>query len=290
MNQPSIEINQIKLCFGMTQALKGVSAATEPGQIVGLIGRNGAGKTTLLEILAGLLVPDSGTGYLLGHDSRNLPDEVRQRMGFVFQEEELFGWMSVATHIDAVGAHYRDWDQERARDLAQRWSLPMDKKVETLSRGQRQKLGILLAIAHQPDVLLLDEPASALDPVSRRAFLAELVELACDGHRTMVLSSHLLGDIERLADRIWLMRRGELVLDESLDNLKDDVIRLSFPRVEADAIPQLSSALSRQDDEQGTTLIARHPGAEALSGLERQFGSGLRVSAMNLEEIALELM
>lgn len=290
MNPPIIEIDQIKLRFGLTCALKGVSAMTEPGQIVGLIGLNGAGKTTLLEVLAGLLVPDSGTSRLFGHDSRDLPDEVRQRMGFVFQEEELFGWMSVETHIEAVGAHYRDWEQERALDLARRWSLPMDKKVATLSRGQRQKLGILLAIVHQPDVLLLDEPASALDPVSRRAFLAELVELACDGHRTMVLSSHLLGDVERLADRIWLMRSGQLVLDESLDTLKDDVIRLTFPRAEADAIPQLSSALIRKDDEHGTTLIARHPGTETLSGLERQFGSGLRVSAMNLEEIALELM
>lgn len=108
MNPPSIEIDQIKLRFGLTWALEGVNATTETGQIVGLIGRNGAGKTTLLEVLAGLLVPDNGHSRLLGHDSRDLPDEVRQRMGFVFQEEELFGWMSVAAHIDAVGAHYRD--------------------------------------------------------------------------------------------------------------------------------------------------------------------------------------
>ncbi|MGY6553505.1 MAG: ABC transporter ATP-binding protein [Wenzhouxiangella sp.] len=290
MNHPSIDIDQVKLSFGATEALKGVTAQIEPGHIVGLIGRNGAGKSTLLEVLAGLLVPDSGHSRLLGHDCRDLPDEVRQRMGFVFQQDELFGWMKVDAHIDVVGAHYRNWDEHRARELAQRWDIPMDQTVASLSGGQRQKLGILLAIVHQPDVLLLDEPASALDPVSRRAFLAELVELACDGHRSMVLSSHLIGDIERLADRIWLMRQGELVLDEPLDDLKDNVIRLNFQGTEEPVMPESTAVLSRKKSEHGSTVIARHPGSEALAELQQKQGHKLRISTLNLEDLALELL
>ncbi len=290
MSHLSIEFDQLKLRFGLTEALKGVSATVKPGHIVGLIGRNGAGKSTMLEVLAGLLVPDSGHSRLLGHDSRDLPDEVRQRLGFVFQQDELFGWMKVGAHIDVVGAHYRNWDRQRARDLAERWAIPLGQRVASLSGGQRQKLGILLAIVHQPDILLLDEPASALDPVSRRAFLAELVELACDGDRTMVLSSHLLGDIERLADHIWLMREGELVLDESLDDLKENMLKLVFPGADESSVPELSGTLQRKQEHGGTTLIAHHPGTEALAGLERQFGSSLRVSTLNLEDMALELL
>lgn len=290
MNHPSIEIDQVKLSFGATEALKGITARVEPGHIIGLIGRNGAGKSTLLEVLAGLLAPRSGHARLLGHDCRDLPDQVRQRMGFVFQQDELFGWMTVDAHIDVVGAHYRNWDEHRARDLAQRWDIPMDQTVASLSGGQRQKLGILLAIVHQPDILLLDEPASALDPVSRRAFLAELVDLACDGQRSMILSSHLIGDIERLADRIWLMRQGELVLDEPLDDLKDSVIRLSFQETKEPLMPESTVVLGRKNGDHGCSVIARHPGSEALAEMQQKHGSRLRISTLNLEELALELL
>lgn len=291
MNPPAIEIDRLSLHFPKkSYALKNISAAVEPGQIIGLIGRNGAGKSTLLEALAGLLVPSSGHSHLLGYNSRSLPDQVRQQLGFVFQDDELFGWMKVEAHIDLVGSHYRDWDKARARDLVDRWSIPLDKRVHSLSRGQRQKLGILLAVVHQPDILLLDEPASALDPVSRRAFLAELVQLACDGRRSMVFSSHLLADIERLADHIWLLREGELVFDNSLDELKEGVIRLDFRQASNERVPQLPSTLRRIADDRGVTVIAHHPGEDALAGLEREFGAGFSVSRMNLEEIALELL
>lgn len=290
MKDPWIRMDKLNQRFGLTRALNNVSGEVGGGEIVGLIGRNGAGKSTLLEVLAGLIVPDQGASQLMGHDSRRLPDSVREQLGFVFQDDELFGWMKVADHIDVVGAHYRNWDRQRALDLAERWSIPLYQRVSSLSRGQRQKLAILLAIVHQPTVLLLDEPASALDPVSRRAFLAELVELACDGQRTMVLSSHLLGDIERLADRIWLMREGELIIDESLDELKDSVLRLAFQGMAAGTIPALSALISQKEDEWGTVVVARHPGAETLTELEGRFGPRLRVSTLKLEEIALEVL
>lgn len=290
MKDPWIQIDSLNLKLGLTQALKDVSASVGSGEIVGLIGRNGAGKSTLLEVLAGLIVPDSGSSQMLGHESRRLPDGVRQQLGFVFQNDELFGWMKVVDHIDVVGAHYPNWDRQRARDLAERWSIPLYQRVASLSGGQRQKLGILLAIVHQPRVLLLDEPASALDPVSRREFLAELVELACDGSRTMVLSSHLLGDIERLADRIWLMRAGELLVDETLDELKDSLVRMAFQGQAAQALPELPGVITRKEDDWGTVVVAHHPGKVHLADLERHYGPQLQVSALNLEQIALEVL
>lgn len=290
MKDPCIHTDKLNLKFGLTQALKNVSAAVGSGEIVGLIGRNGAGKSSLLEVLAGLVVPDTGTSQLLGHESRRLPDSVREQLGFVFQDDEMFGWMKVNDHIDVVGANYRHWDRQRALELAGRWDIPLSQRVASLSRGQRQKLGILLAIVHRPTVLLLDEPASALDPVSRREFLGELVALACDGKRTMVLSSHLLGDVERLADRIWLMRKGELIIDERLDELKDGMICLAFQGHAARTLPELQGIVNQREDEWGTVVVARHPGIEELTVLEDRFGSQLHIKALNLEQIALELL
>ncbi|QOC22716.1 ABC transporter ATP-binding protein [Wenzhouxiangella sp. AB-CW3] len=207
----TIELSGLDKHFGAVHALREVSATARASDIIGLVGRNGAGKTTLLETLAGLQFADRGRARVLGCDSGRMDDQTRNRLGMVLQDDELFGWLTVDRHIDLVGRFYSRFDRSRIEELLNGWGVALQRKVGNLSRGQRQMVGIALALGHDPDVLLLDEPASALDPVARQSFLQELVSIACDSARTIVFSTHLIGDLERIANRLWLMRDGELV-------------------------------------------------------------------------------
>jgi ABC-2 type transport system ATP-binding protein len=292
MNEFVIEVDTLSQGYGRHEVLDQIDLRAGPGEVIGLIGRNGCGKTTLLETLAGLQQPSNGQCRLLGQFSHEMPEEVRQQFGFVFQEEELFDWMMVSDHVDLVGSMYANWDTSRVRQLLERWRVPAGERVNRLSRGQRQMLGIILALGHSPRVLLLDEPASALDPVARREFLGELVELALDARRTIVFSSHLLADVERVATRIWLMRGGRVLLDDSLDRLKEGMVqlRLHNGRKAAQLPPQLSGELKRQQHDWGKSVLLYEPAREELDGLHQDLGDQLVTRSMGLDELAVELL
>ena len=219
-------------------ALNGVSAGYEPGEkdrvlddvtlelapgtITGLLGRNGSGKTTLMRVALGLMRARSGTARLFGADSWDSPAEARKRLGFVPQQFASFGWMKVDACLAMIGSHYDTWDHALIDDLKQEWQLE-NRKIAKLSPGDQQKVGILLAIGHKPDLLLLDEPAASLDPAARRDFLKALVELNADRGQTVLLSSHITSDIERVASHIAILHGGRIACHEALDEMKDRV-------------------------------------------------------------------
>jgi ABC-2 type transport system ATP-binding protein len=209
-------------------ALHSISLNIAPGSVVGLIGRNGAGKSTLLRLLAGLITPSSGSSFLLGCPSGQLTEGIRAQIGYVAQTPDLFEWMTVQEHLTLIGRAYPTWDERRCFALAVRMNLSLGRTVAKLSGGDQQKLAVVLALAHDPTLLLLDEPVASLDPMTRRDFMRSLfsdreVTTPAGTQRivdpTVIISSHLLGDLERVVSHVAFLRDGALQLYDSWDNV-----------------------------------------------------------------------
>jgi ABC-2 type transport system ATP-binding protein len=200
--------------------LDGITLDIPRGAVVGIVGRNGAGKSTLLRAMVGLAAPEVGTATLLGQPSLGLDDDARARLGYVAQTPDLFEWLTVQEHLDLIGSAYPTWDGKHCLQLAFKLDLPLGQKVAKLSGGDKQKLAVVLALAHRPEVLVLDEPVSNLDPMTRRDFMRALFQDGLqDGgqHTTVVISSHLLNDLERVVTHLAFIREGSLQLFEPWD-------------------------------------------------------------------------
>ena len=202
--------------------LRDVTLAVPSGSITGLLGRNGAGKTTLIHTALGLRKPWRGRAELFGIEAWDAPPEVRRRVGFVPQELRDFGWMTVSKCLRLVGGFYDRWDAALVGDLRRRWGLG-DERIGTLSPGLRQRVAVLLAIGHRPDLLILDEPVASLDPGARRDFLRLIGDLNAETGQTVVLSSHICSDIERICSEVAILHDGCIAVRSGVDELKEDV-------------------------------------------------------------------
>jgi len=207
--------------FGNVVALDGVDLKLGRHSIVGLLGRNGSGKTTLIRHLMGLQLPSEGSVTTWGRPSAELGHEQLRRIGYVPQEIRLLAWMTVEQHLDYVSCFYPDWDRERERRLLRELELNGEQAVGALSTGNLQKLAIILAVCHHPQLLVLDEPVSDLDPIVRGKLLEFLLELLRDDEATILISSHVLRDVEKVVDRVVCLEAGRVVTDAALDELKE---------------------------------------------------------------------
>jgi ABC-2 type transport system ATP-binding protein len=222
--------------FGSVAVLEGISSAVERGDVVGLLGLNGSGKTTLLETALGLAIPDEGSVTLFGQAASAMQDEkIKHRIGFVPQQDELIETMRGAQFLDLVSKFYARWNGELVARLAREWSVPLDMPAHKLSVGQRQKLSILAALGHEPELLVLDEPVASLDPLSRRRFLQALIDMTSGGERTILISTHIVADVERVANRVWILKDGKLLVDEPLDSLKEASVAIA--RAQTGSLP-----------------------------------------------------
>jgi ABC-2 type transport system ATP-binding protein len=224
---PVIDISRLRCTFGGTVALDDVTLAVPPGGVFGLIGENGAGKTTLIKHITGLLEAESGSVRVFGLDPVADPVAVLSRVGYLSEHRHLPEWMRVRELLRYTQAFYPRWDMAYAEELRQRFSLDPGAVCKNLSQGQRAKAGLLIAQAHRPDLLLLDEPSSGLDPVVRRDILEAIVRIAADEGRTVFFSSHLLDEIERVSDRIAMMKRGKILLSGTVEEIKRAHVRLT---------------------------------------------------------------
>ena len=219
----AIQAQALCLRYDLRAALDQVSFSVPTGAIVGLVGRNGAGKSTLLRCLVGLTLADSGASQLLGCDSTRLDDTTRSRIGYVSQSGDLLQWLKVWQHIEYIGSFYPRWQAERAHALCRRLVLDESAKVSALSVGDHQKLALVLAMAHDPDLLLMDEPVASLDPLARRDFMRLLFEddSTREAPRTVLLSSHLLTDLERVVSHVVILREGRVQMQGPWDALQE---------------------------------------------------------------------
>lgn len=218
---PAFELRDVTKQFGSVTALDRVTVSIPPRSVVGLIGRNGSGKTTLLRHLVGLALPTRGSCYTLGVSAGELGSAELSRIGVVNQENRFIDWMSVDEHIRYVSSFYPHWDRDLETRLLKDLELDRRARVGALSPGNVQKLAVILAVGHHPDLLLLDEPVSALDPISRAGMLRFLVELLQEGTRTIVISSHVLTDIERMVDHVICLHQGRLRVSAGFDELRE---------------------------------------------------------------------
>jgi ABC-2 type transport system ATP-binding protein len=222
MGQPVFEAIGLTKTFGDVSALRDVSLTLSGPSIIGLIGRNAAGKTTLLRHIVGLQLPTHGEARTFGVFTRALRQDHLARIGVVPQNPAFLGWMSVGQQLDYLAGFYRRWDAGRMRDLADLLDLRLDAGIKGLSAGTLQKLAIVAAVCHHPDLILLDEPVSNLDPIARERFLKFLMQLAQDDGATIVISSHVLHDIESTVDWIVCLHDGRVTANAALDTLKED--------------------------------------------------------------------
>ena len=221
MTEPVINVSALTRCFGATTALASVSVSMPRGAVYGLVGVNGAGKTTLIKHILGLLRPDSGSVRVFGLDPVADPVAVLSRIGYLSEEKDLPGWMRVDELMRYSRAFYPAWDDGYAEQLRQTFALDPTAKIQTLSKGQKARAGLLIALAYRPELLVLDEPSSGLDPIVRRDILGAVIRTIADEGRTVLFSSHLLEEVEQVADHVSMIHQGTIVLSAPLDDIRE---------------------------------------------------------------------
>jgi ABC-type multidrug transport system ATPase subunit len=223
---PVIDIRNLSRRFGANDALSEVSLTIPRGVVFGLVGTNGAGKTTLIRHAMGLLRPQRGSVSVFGLDPVSHPTAVLARIGYLSELNELPEWMRVEELIHFTRAFYPSWDDSYARSLQRMFELDPGKQIQQLSKGQRARVGLLLALAYRAELLILDEPSSGLDPLVRRDILRAVIETIVQEGRTVLFSSHLLEEVERVADHVAIIERGRIIQNEPLEQLKSHYHRL----------------------------------------------------------------
>jgi ABC-2 type transport system ATP-binding protein len=221
-----IEVSKLEYSYDQEPVLRGLDLRIEPGTIIGLLGKNGCGKTTLINCLLGFLKSQSGDSRILGDDSWNLSAAVRQRLAFVPQSNDLFDWMTTAQIINYVSKFYANWNQHLVDSLLHEWEVPAKGVVREFSVGEAQKLAIVLAMGHEPDVLIMDEPVASLDPSAKRKFIKQIIELNTERNNTVLFSTHITADVERVAADVAIIRSGKTYFQGGIDELKERVVKL----------------------------------------------------------------
>lgn len=243
MSEFSIQTTGIHKSFGSHRVLQDVSLQISAGQTFALLGRNGAGKTTLIRTLLGLLTPDAGSVRLAGLDPTLNALEVRSRVGYLAEDQTMYGWMTPLELCRFLAPFYPTWDMDLAHSYLQRLAVPSDTRINRLSKGQTVKLGLLIALAHRPRVVILDDPAMGLDPIARKEFNRDLVEHLQGCGCTVLYSSHLLGEVEAVADAVAILDQGRLLRTGLTDQLRQDVKQVIIPLAQCQDLPRPDTLL-----------------------------------------------
>jgi ABC-2 type transport system ATP-binding protein len=242
--------------YGRRWALSGCTLEVPAGHVVGLVGPNGAGKTTLLELAVGLIEPNAGSIAVLGEEVAATPAQLA-RVGFVAQQMPLYPSLSVAEHLRLGAAMNSGWDATLAHSRIAQLGLDRSQRAGTLSGGQRAQLALTLAIAKRPEVLVLDEPVAGLDPLARREFLQSLMEFTAEHAVSVVLSSHLIAELERVSDYLILLADGRMQLSGEVDELLATHRRLSGPRRDSSRLPASQQVIEESHTDRQSTLLVR---------------------------------
>ncbi len=269
--------------------LDGIDMEIPKGCVYGLLGRNGAGKTTIIRILLGLEEPTRGRTYVLGCDSGRLGASVHGRIGYVAEGHNLIQNYRVDRLVELYRNLSLRWDGEFFTKLMEQFRLPMDRKVSRLSRGMRAQLNLSLAMSVRPELLILDDPTLGLDTVARRQFLEMAIDLIGRDGRTILFCSHILSDVERIADRVGILRAGKLVVDCSLEGLKERVrkLRVVFPEKAPDDL-YISEVVAKKRSGRELVLTVANWNKKKQRILETHGPASIDEIAMSLEDIFIE--
>jgi ABC-2 type transport system ATP-binding protein len=291
MTAPAIAIDGFSKHFGRRPAVEGLSLEVAQGAIFGFLGQNGAGKTTTIRTLLNLLQPTSGSLQVLGHDSVAESVSLRRRVGYLPEEPSYYPWMTVQELLDFNAPFYDGWDKQLAGDLVRQLELPRDRRLRDLSRGMQAKAGLVLALAPRPEVLILDDPTSGLDPVVRHEFLEAVIANVQSEGGTVFFSTHLLHEMERVADEVAILHKGRLQLRASLEQVKRQVKRLRA--VYAESVPKafpVADLLRVQRNGHQAVLTVAEYRPDLPETLRSAGAESVEVIDLSLEEIFVEIV
>lgn len=289
-----IELNNLHKHFNPDPALNGVNFTLKEHSVMGLLGVNGAGKTTLMRCALGLLKPSLGEATIYGETAWDMSPQIKMKVGYVAQTLDYLPWMTAEQLLEFTSTFYPNWDAQYVNQLMRRWDLPGSKKISNMSEGQKQRLGIVQGMGHHPDLLILDEPAASLDPVARRDFIKQLIDLNVEEGKTILFSTHIVSDIERVAAEVAILKSGSVCFQGELDSLKETFFRLNLrasnPLPERLDIEGLQSIQNFGHNASAVVCQAEEKFTELKTRLQHQLKSvEVEKIPLNLEEIFLEI-
>ena len=270
--------------FEMTKALDQINLRVQPGLVYGLVGANGAGKTTLIKHLLGLLRAQQGSVRVFGMDPVRSPVEVLQRIGYLSEERDMPEWLRIGELMRLTAAYHPNWDDRYAEELLTTFGLDIRKKVNDLSRGMRAQTGLIAAVAHRPELLLLDEPSSGLDAVVRRDILNEVIRAVADDGRTAIFSSHLLDEVELMSDHVFMIDGGKLILQGSLDEIKESHQQLTV-RFSTEDPPPIEGIVSAKKQGDTWNLLCNGEASSVGAALQEHGAEVIKSRHASLQEI-----
>jgi ABC-2 type transport system ATP-binding protein len=284
-NQPAIRTQGLAKLYGRKQALAGLDFVIPRGQVTALIGHNGAGKTTLIRLLLGMLEPTRGCSFLLGQNSLSLSAETRSRIGYLAEGHYLWRWMRAKDAAKLQRETFPKWDQTLFDAMLEFFGVSPDAKVRSVSRGQRAGISLAMTLATDPELLVLDDPSMGLDPVARRALVEGLLAFARREGRTILVCTHLLDDVERLADRIAIMSSGRLVVNAAIDVFQN---RLSGWQIDGRLLcsPSIPGLVDARSAATSTQLVVADADEETHAAIGR-LGSGASAEQLSFEDAVL---
>lgn len=291
-----LSLQDVRKSFGSLQVLDGLSLAVHPGEVFGFLGRNGAGKSTAIRILMGIMRSDAGQIEVFGRPLHSDVIGIRQRIGYVAQDQNMYPWMTPRVLSKFVSGFYPRWDERRFQQLLSDFDLPPKRRVGTFSGGMKAKLALTLALSTRPELLILDEPTAGMDPVARREFLDLVRDQAIQDGATTFFSTHLIDEIEAVADRIGIVESGRTIYDGELDPLRNSIGSWSIAM--ADYVPgALPGDFARQrlrilkeGERQGRWVITLQFSEEVLASHEIVLDPGWRHESMSLEDVFIAVV
>ncbi len=289
MPDNTIDIQNLTKRFGKLTAVNNITIQVPQGQIFGFVGENGAGKTTTIKILMGLLRPTFGTAKVVGLDPIEDDVKVKSKIGFVSEDRTMYRWMKVNEVLWFNSRLYPNWDENMAQTLLKDFDLDPKQKVKVLSRGMLAKLALLVAMASKPEVLILDEPSSGLDPMVRREILEKLISYVSDFKTTIFFSSHLIDEVDRMADTVGILCKGKLVVCDEKNKLKDSIkkVVLSFATPK-DSIPSHNTLLRSEKKDNDWVCYVRNHNQQWEQNLKSLNPFNMEIMDLSLEDIFAE--
>jgi ABC-2 type transport system ATP-binding protein len=283
MSDAVIDIQGVAKRFGQTKVLESLTLQVPRGQTFAFLGRNGAGKTTTIHMLLGLLAPDAGNIQVLGLNPARDAVEIRRRVGFMAEDQTMFGWMRVSEIIAFMAPFYPTWDRDLANQYLRQFELPPNTRVRNLSKGQNARLALLLALAHRPELVILDDPTLGLDPIMRKEFIRDVIDHLQGTGVTVFFSSHLLYEIEPVADAVAILDRGKIVRQAPTEQLREEVKRLIVPAAAYESLGALPGVLDvKRHDKRVAVVVESVQGALAAAA---KAGVAPEIVGLNLDEI-----
>lgn len=281
-----LDIRGLSKSFGRQTVFSDLTLSLEPGKVYGLLGKNGEGKTTLTRILLGVIPADKGEVFYKAQKITFNSASYKREVGYIPEDSFFFGWMKVGELLDFNSSFYPRWDGRRADEFLERFSLDKRTRVRALSRGMKLKLEMVVALAARPELLILDDPTSGLDVPTRYDFLEGIVRELADAGTTVFFSTHLVHELERIVEHVFILDRGRLILDQNYQALKDSVrrLRLSFESPPPADIA-IEGILAEHRDGRRAELVVYPWTEEKAKGVETLSASHQEIEALSLEDI-----